>query len=200
MSEELAEQRHKLEFFINDRDPNDNVEDIVPFFIEKDKVLLAGREIFVNDCRLVYYIFPIDEFSAFLMLYIGDDAFDDFCENLDEHNQEAAYETWPKLMKAIFNGIHDNFTEIALTKIDIPNFKFWGTFVKIENIRYDDLDCEYIQRKASNLINNTIEMLQEYMENDLSNWQKVKIVAKAGIEGFLTAKRFLNIASLFMNR
>lgn len=85
-----------------------------------------------------------------------------------------------------------------MTKVDNGYFKFWGTFVNVENIDFTDLDNEYIGEKAGRLLGMTCEMLSEYIEKDISTWQNIKEITKRGSDIFRTARTIFNIGSILL--
>ena len=89
------ERRYSLDFFL-DSDYSSNTEtDVNYFYIEKGDVFFAGRELLLEDRKITYYIYPLNNNSAFIMLYLGDDYFDNFIENLTDDCLEAYSNTWP---------------------------------------------------------------------------------------------------------
>lgn len=190
-----SNQRNQLQFFIEEADNKHKDGDYTLFYIERGPILFAGTELYMEGCKCIYYIYPLTEHSGYLFLYLGDHCFDEFYDELNKYTRKVAKETWPLLMEAIENGDNQNTSDIALSKIDAGDFKFWGSLVKIENIDYSDLETEYIGYKAGELIGRTCALLQEYINNDLSSFQQIKIAAKVGKDIFVTSKRLIDIAS-----
>ncbi len=186
------ERRYSLDFFL-DSDYSSNTEtDVNYFYIEKGDVFFAGRELLLEDRKITYYIYPLNNNSAFIMLYLGDDYFDNFIENLTDDCLEAYSNTWPKLMTALNNGVNDNYSHAGLMKFITDEFKFWSVCTKVENINFEDLETEYIMDKLGDLYIYTVDMLNEIIENDINFWEKTKSVAKSGYSGYRKGKLITN--------
>lgn len=191
-------ERKELEFFISDSDDKHEDGDSELFCIERGNMVIVGTEVHIEGQKIIYYIAPSSNTTGLLFFYIGDDTFDNFIENLDEYNEESAWKTWPLLMHALSNGVNDNYSNIALARIDNGLFKFWGTFVNVENIDFNNLDTEYIGEKAGSLLSITCNMLSEYIEKDISTWQNLKEITKRGSDIFRTARTIFNIGSILL--
>lgn len=188
-------QRTQLEYFVSEPIHRHKDGDYDLFYIEEGPIVIAGTELYMEGGRFIYYIIPIDEHSGWLFLYLGNNSFDELREGLNKYTRNAAKETWPLLMEALTNGENNNFSDVALAKVNIGDLNFWCTFVKVENIYYTNLETEYIGYKAGFLIGRTGAMLQEYLNNDISSFQQIKIATKLGADIFKTSKRLIDLAS-----
>lgn len=193
------ERRYQMEFFMQDS-PNmsDDVE-IYPFYLEDDELIYAGREVHVNGQKITYYIWPIGEDNAILFLYIGDDTFDEFIQDIDEYNLNALSNAFPLLMRALYNGINKNISEIALLPLkDLTKNDdvFWCLCTRIENIDISDLDTKYIVKKFMKLYQDAVDMFVQLNENEISTWDKIKGAGEAAYDGYRKGHAIANILSV----
>ncbi|MDE6747739.1 MAG: hypothetical protein K2K21_01555, partial [Lachnospiraceae bacterium] len=171
-------QRTQLEFFVSEPCRGHKDGDLVPFFIEHGQILFVGTELYMEGCKFTYYIAPIDNHSGMLFLYLGNHAFDELREGLNKYTMNVAKETWPLLLEALDNGEKNNCSQVAIAKVNLGYYHFWGSFIKLENIEFSDLETDYIGYNVGFLIGRTSSILQEYIENDISSFQKIKIATK----------------------
>lgn len=182
------EQRFKFEFF-SDETYHHSSPELETFYLEKGDDFFIGKELVVNDVKIIYYIFITGKNCGLLMLYLSDDAFDGITENINEYNAQGMCNAWPQLMKALSCGRDDNYFETAIIKLNTDNFgTFWTSCRSIENVNLQDLDTEYVIEKLSELYSNTIDILTEYRDNDISAYDQVKAVGKGAYSGYKKGK------------
>ena len=173
------EARDNFEFFIDECQYNGDTE-VITFYIEKNDTFFIGKEVLINNKKLVYYFIPFQDNSAFVFLYLSDNDFDYLIDNLNKYNVEGTKNAWPLLMAALENAANDNYFKPSLFKY---NGMFWGLFTMVENIDITDIETEYVIGKFGNLYNYALNMLQEIHDNDISKWDMAKGYGKAGIDG-----------------
>lgn len=174
------EARDNFEFFIDECQFNGDAE-VTTFYIEKSDTFFIGKEVRTDNKKLTYYIIPFQDNSALIFLYLSDDFFDSFIENLNKYNIDGAKNAWPLLMGALENSANDNYFKPSLFKY---NDMFWGLFTIIENIDITVLETEYVIGKFGNLYSYALSMLQEMNDNDISKWDMAKGYGKAGVDGW----------------
>lgn len=182
------EQRFEFEFFSSDTYRHSNPE-LESFYLEKGEDFFIGKELIINDVKIIYYVYITGNNSGMLMLYLSEDAFNGIIENLNEYTADGMCRTWPKLLKALNNGAEDNYFETAIIRLSTENFgSFWVSCRSIENVNLQDLDTEYVIGKLSDLYSNTIDILTEYRDNDISIYDRAKAVGKGAFSGYRKGK------------
>lgn len=132
-----------------------------------------------------------------MFLYIGDDTFNEFVDNVDEYNLDGVNNAWPLLVKALRNGINDNYTGSALIKLpDLThsNNHFWCLATKVENVDFEDLETSYVLRKMAKLYSDAMQMFEQISENDVSTWDAFKGGARAGLDNYQRGSNAIRIA------
>lgn len=193
------ERRFRMDFFMQDSDNTSDEVELYPFYLEDEELIYAGREIHVNGQKITYYIWPTGEDNAILFLYIGDDTFDEFVNNIDEYNLEALTNAFPLLMRALYNGINRNISEIALLPLkDLTKDDdvFWCLGTRLDNIDISDLDTKYIAKKLMKLYQDTIELFVQLNENEVSTWDKIKGAGKAAGDGYRKGRTIASVLSV----
>lgn len=186
------EHRNTFDFFLGESSWHEEPS-IDSFYLEKGDDFFIGKELLINDIKLTYYIYIIGENRGMLMLYLGDNVFDYLVEKLDKYNYETVVKTWPILMNDLKRGADDNYTNTALIKFISENFSFWTACTIIENIDFTDLETKYVVGKLIDLYSHTIDMLQEYHNNDVSNWNTAKGIGRAVYDGYRKGRRTRDI-------
>ena len=181
------------------------------FCVETDTIYWRGRTVVVKDddgngnTRYSWYIQSLNENTALVFLNMGTNLgewLDQFYSDLDDSNRAAAFRTWPMLMEAIANGEDDNYSKMglpALIRIKNPTdeeYSLWVIAFQIENIDYANLDTKYVLDKVSSSIKFTQAMLLEYLNNDLSFWDKLFSFGKAFVKGWNKGKMLKTAASI----
>lgn len=188
--------REQLEYFCEESLSKHDDDYIERFFLRIDKEnYYVGRNRYIQGIKITYYIFPKDNYQAFLFLYIGDNIFDEFCDSIDEYSIEAYTKTWPLLIKSLEDGCKDNYSTAALIKL--PNINkdgsFWCFATLLENIQYNNLETDYVTAKLVKLLDNSISILNQYAENDITNIEKVKAYGKVAYDEY---KKYETIKSV----
>lgn len=180
------QNRREMEFFIEESSSIHNDYDVEGFYMEDEEHLYAGRNLYMEGNKITYYFFPVDKHQALLFLYIGDNAFDELYDSIDEYNIEAYCNTWPLLMRSFKDGSDDNYGRVALIKLPKVHASgtFWCFATMLENIVYDDMETDYVISKLGKLLTSSLEILNQYIENDISTWEKTKAYGKAGYDGY----------------
>lgn len=191
------EQRYSMNFFLEDYCGKEEPE-VEAFYLEDGDNFYIGRELLLDDRKITYYFLPIDKREALLFLYVGDDTFDKAVDNLDKYNEDGVMNAFPLFAQALKNGVNDNYTKTALIKLQHVNGKdsFWCFATKIENVDLTDLENEYVINKLQKLFSDSIDVLIQIEENDISNWDKLKGAGKAGYDGWKIARTALTLGGL----
>lgn len=192
------EQRYSMQFFLEEYHGKEEPE-MNYFYLENDEHLYGGRELLLEDKKITYYFFPVDEGEALMFLYVGDDVFDEAVNNIDKYNHEGMTNAFPLFMKALEDGANDNYSRIALIKLPhlSKNGSFWCFVTKIENVDFSDLETDYVFGKLGKLCSGVIDIYNQLDENEVSFWDQVKGAGKAGFDGWRIAKTALTIGGLF---
>ena len=192
----IMEQRNTMNFFLEDSHGEENGT-VSGFYVENQDNIYAGRELYYDNNKITYYFLPTDSDEALMFLYIGDDTFDEFVNNVDEYNLDGVNNAWPLLVKALRNGINDNYTDSALIKLpDLThsNNYFWCLATKVENVDFEDLETSYVLKKMVKLYSDAMQMFGQINENDISTWDAFRGGARAGLDNYRRGSNAIRIA------
>lgn len=175
------ETRYNFEFFLDECKTTKEPE-LYTFLVEKGEAVFVGKELHIDERKIVYYLLPFEDNTSLVILKMSDDEpYDSLIKNIDEYNVDGAKNAWPLLMAALSNGLNDNYLSPSLIKL---NDLFWGLSLMAENVSLDNLDSEYIVKKVVSLYSYAIDMLNQMIENDISTWDKLKGHGKAAADGW----------------
>lgn len=182
-----------MEFFYEEVSINHKNGGCSAFYLKDDKRFYAGRHLYVDDKKITYYIMPLKEHEAIIFLYIGDDTFDEFCNEINDNTEEAFTKTWPMLIQALKDGINDNYYKCALIKLPKVHEDgwFWCFATRVENIDYKNMESDYVMGKVEKLVEQAVNIFVEVDENDISTWQRAKTIGKSGWRSYSTAHGIL---------
>ena len=175
-------ERLILEYFKSDS--SDEVGTVETFKCPvNDDYFVIGKKVTIQeDLGLLYYIAPLAHHEAILFVCLDEDnaekglimnAFNDY----DEYDLNILKPSFPKLMNAIIDGFHDNYTNYALIKLNYHEISYDCLATKISNIDFADLDTQYIFEKALDCSRCFMDMLDEMDEGEVTFAQKAKLAA-----------------------
>ena len=161
-----------------------------------------------DTCRLSYYIIPQDNTSALLFLCFGEcEGLTNLVSSLDGYNRPGAEKAWPMLMKALDNGANDNYSSTAAPALigisDVPTGEanIWGVAVKVENVDFENIDCEYVLGKVAFAKDYALQMLDQFEKNDVAGIDRAIETGRKGFDvwrGVKTAGTVLSVVSTLL--
>lgn len=160
-------RRYSFNFFLEEI-PQRNEPEIESFYIENGHDVFGGRELLIDDKKLTYYFYPIEEHSCMLLLFLGEDFFDELMKNLNEDNADEVAKVWPKFTEAFINGRNDSDSQYALARCEFKDTQFWTTYCRLENVDFQNMETEYVIGKLIRLCNFSVDMLNEISTNEPS--------------------------------
>ena len=168
-------QRTEMRFAIESAEQR--AEDAVNiFYLEGSGATYYGCEVVAYGTVLTWYFVPTGEKEGCVFLYIHDNCFDDFIDELEEGIYNVVCKAWPLLMDALVRGVSKNYTEpvlIRLPSIKDGSLTFWCLAMKVENIDMSDVEnwaSDYVKEKVKRLVAYLKGMTEQLSKNEPSKW------------------------------
>lgn len=184
-----ASRRNEFVFFL-DEIPQRNEPEIEIFYIKKGEDLFGGRELLKDDMRITYYFYPTEKNSCLLLLFLGENYFDELMKNINEDNANEVAKAWPKFAEAYINGQNDSDSQYALARWKFNNTQFWSTYCRLENVDFQNMETEYVIGKLARLFSFSVDMLNEISENKPSS---LRIFGNGVVNGTRSALKTISI-------
>lgn len=193
------EERKTIQFFMNETDKEPGIH---VFYLEDDKNIILGQELVLdNKEKVIYYYWPFGEDKILLLMCIDRDAsLDKFLEDLSSYDMSVYKRPWPKLMAAIENGISDRLYEPSLIAASFHEKKSYFMTLLLQNISITQLiseETEYSMKNVVKLFQYSVDMLSEIAENDLSVFEKAKVVIAEGTKQARKISRIIRYIDIF---
>lgn len=182
-------RRYSFNFFLQEI-PQRNEPEIESFYIENGQDVFGGRGLLMDDKKLTYYFYPIEEHSCLLLLFLGEDFFDELMKNLNNDNADEVARVWPKFAEAFINGRNDSDSQYALARWEFKDTRFWATYCRLENVDFQDMETEYVIGKLAKLYVFSVDMLNEIRTNEPS---ALRILGKSVVNSTKSSLKMMSI-------
>lgn len=193
------EKRNRIQFFMNETNKEQGLR---VFYLEDDKNIILGQELVLdNKQKVTYYYWPLEDDKILLLMCVDQDAqFDQFLENLSAYDLSVYKRPWPKLMAAIENGISGRLYEPSLIAASFHGKKSYFMTLLLQNISINQLaseEAEYSMKNVAKLFEYSVEMLSEVVDNDLTRWEKTKMVIVGGVRQAVKVSSVIRFMDIF---
>lgn len=193
-------ERNCIEFFRGScAKPEGNIETFLCPIDAKHSFI--GKELVIeDDCSIIYYFIPFSNNDAILLACVEENG--KLTESFEDYSQkdlEILYPSFPKTIRAIFDGNNANLTNYAIVRLDSNGHEFDCVATKVSNVDFLDLETDYLLMKAAELCSFASDVIGELDWDRVTFWQKARIVGNAMLQGAQTAIKVYKIDNL-LNR
>ncbi len=190
------ERRKHIQYFVSDTKRKQGT--FTRFILEDEEEILLGYEyVFCEGQKIIYYIYPMQNNKALIFFCIDlKGGLEEFLSTINSDNIQIYRNTWPKFMNFIDNNHNENFYKPFLFPFDISGEKFYGVARMMENISVSDYENEYVVDCMSELLNQVLEALEEYRDNNISNTDKIMYTVQTGYKEFIKYNKIKTVIDI----